>query len=270
MRLATSTPPIPRATLVAAALVFAMHSTASPSPAVGYQLDTDSDFEIGCQDGCACPVTMHGLQGSFELSWIGPDGDFDRYAVTAIDWRASAPGQEITITGAGEYLVGGGNAPRHRAVLDLAVDGGGIQRFDSGLVAGGEDFPAIRIAAAVHEFFCWDSVVVVRGSPLAEDATGAVAGAVAPVALAASPNPFEDATRIAWTLPAEALVHLRVYDVGGRLVRTLSAGRRHGPGPQAIAWDGRTDDGGEAPAGVYWVRLLAGGRTDVARIARVR
>ena len=47
-------------------------------------------------------------------------------------------------------------------------------------------------------------------------------------------------------------VRVRIYDVTGRLVRTL-ADRVFPPGEHTLVWDGATDDGGRAPRGVFFV-----------------
>jgi hypothetical protein len=73
------------------------------------------------------------------------------------------------------------------------------------------------------------------------------------------PNPFNPATTVEFTLDRDAMASLRVYDVSGRLVRTLldsylAAGRR------SVTWDGRDDAGHGVASGAYFLRLEAGGR----------
>ena len=69
------------------------------------------------------------------------------------------------------------------------------------------------------------------------------------------PNPFRGQTTILYGVPGGGeLATLRVYDVQGRLVRTLYEGRA--PSGLALAvWDGRSDRGEPVPAGVYFYRL---------------
>jgi hypothetical protein len=52
-------------------------------------------------------------------------------------------------------------------------------------------------------------------------------------------------------------VQLRIFDVGGRIVRTLVDDRLQ-PGEHIRTWDGRNDQGSGTAAGVYLVQLLAG------------
>jgi hypothetical protein len=58
-------------------------------------------------------------------------------------------------------------------------------------------------------------------------------------------------------VPREVDVRIRVYDVGGRLVRTLLDDRRT-QGAYRIIWDGTDRNGVQAAAGVYFVKVQAG------------
>jgi flagellar hook assembly protein FlgD len=51
---------------------------------------------------------------------------------------------------------------------------------------------------------------------------------------------------------------VKVYDVKGRLVRSLADDRR-AAGHHTLTWDGRTAGGRMAASGVYYLRLEAGG-----------
>jgi flagellar hook assembly protein FlgD len=70
------------------------------------------------------------------------------------------------------------------------------------------------------------------------------------------PNPFRHATEITFGLPDPAPVRLVVYDVGGRLVRTVVEGNRPS-GYHTVVWRGRDDVGRAVTPGVYFLRLQA-------------
>jgi len=251
------------------AWLFAWLFVATPSlaaPSVPYSLTQGSENEIGCFGPCECPVFMRGpLKGTFLLTPMGSDGTFRRYDVTNVDWVVQAGRGDISITGRGEYRVGSASPPQQQMVLDLNV-GGTSQHFDSGLV-GGVDFPRINISVATHGFFCWDSVFVVRSVP------GSASG-VPPhgpgLQAEALPNPFRDQTQVSFELPVGGPVDVRIHDVTGRLVRTLSDGMWAGAGPHALMWDGGADDGTDTPAGIYFARLEAPEVQATLRLARVR
>ena len=84
------------------------------------------------------------------------------------------------------------------------------------------------------------------------------------------PNPFGPGTTIAYELPAAARVDLRIYDVAGRLVRTLVDGSTVGAGRHAVPWDGRNDDGEQLASGVYLYRLEVGGEIMTKRMVLMR
>jgi hypothetical protein len=87
---------------------------------------------------------------------------------------------------------------------------------------------------------------------------------------AVAPNPFQSRTTLAYDLARRDPVDLRIYDVSGRLVRTLIAGDVQEAGPHAIEWDGRTDAGATSVSGLYFGRLVTGGDNDVRRLVRIR
>jgi hypothetical protein len=86
---------------------------------------------------------------------------------------------------------------------------------------------------------------------------------------AIGPNPFQGRTTVAYDLPRRGGVALRVYDVGGRLVRVLVSEVQEA-GAHTVEWDGRNAAGAMITSGLYFVRLESGGVSDVRRLARVR
>lgn len=72
------------------------------------------------------------------------------------------------------------------------------------------------------------------------------------------PNPFNPATTVRFELARAARAQVRVYDLSGRVVRTLVDEQRPA-GTQAVVWDGRDDAGQAAASGVYLVRMVADG-----------
>jgi len=85
----------------------------------------------------------------------------------------------------------------------------------------------------------------------------------------AAPNPFRDQTVIAFDLAQSGPADLTIYSAGGRRVRTLLAGTQE-PGEYHLSWDGRDEHGNAVGAGVYYMRLVAGGRHYTRPIVRLR
>jgi len=71
--------------------------------------------------------------------------------------------------------------------------------------------------------------------------------------------------RVEFDLLAAGRVSLKVYDVQGRVVRTLLE-QDAAPGTFGAQWDGLSDDGARVGPGLYFVRLQAGGRTTEKKV----
>ncbi len=73
-----------------------------------------------------------------------------------------------------------------------------------------------------------------------------------------TPNPFNPTTTISYSLASAGRVTLRIYDVAGRLVRTLVDDDHAPAGSREATWDGRDNSGATVASGVYFYRLEAG------------
>lgn len=87
--------------------------------------------------------------------------------------------------------------------------------------------------------------------------------------LRASRNPFHHRTEFLVDSSGGEGESLIVYDISGKPVRHLESGVST-VGKHTVTWDGRTDSGGQAPAGVYVARLTAEGRVATTRVALLR
>jgi subtilisin-like proprotein convertase family protein len=141
----------------------------------------------------------------------------------------------------------------------LAVDGPGTLADFNGVPASGSwSLRVIDAAAAdVGTLNTWCITVlgpvdssVVTNTPLGLDLPSATL-------FSGSPNPaFGGAMVIAYALPAALPVELSIYDVAGRLVRTLVRGRVPA-GMHSARWDGLDAARQPVAAGVYFTRLRA-------------
>jgi hypothetical protein len=89
-----------------------------------------------------------------------------------------------------------------------------------------------------------------------------------PRIVGAHPSPFAQATELSFTIPARGPVALEVYDVAGRLVRTLVDAPMDA-GPHAIRWDGRNGRGASTATGVYFLRLKTEEGSSSRKVVRV-
>ena len=81
----------------------------------------------------------------------------------------------------------------------------------------------------------------------------------------ASPNPFRKETALSFTLAAPAQAKLAVYDVAGRLVRTV-VHEELPEGDHTVSWDGRDNAGVRVAGGTYFAKLTA---TDITQTRKV-
>ena len=93
--------------------------------------------------------------------------------------------------------------------------------------------------------------------------------AAAPSLSVPAPNPFAVGTEIAYTVPTQRRVTLRVYSVTGRLVRTL-VDASVPAGVHRAQWDGRDSAGHETHSGIYFFKFTAGEVERTARVMKLR
>lgn len=72
------------------------------------------------------------------------------------------------------------------------------------------------------------------------------------------PNPFNPITTIRYGLPHSENVRIRIFDLLGREVRTLTDGEQKEAGYHIISWNGQDKNGRPVASGVYIYRFRAG------------
>lgn len=104
------------------------------------------------------------------------------------------------------------------------------------------------------------------------DATTDTRGGIPRIGVVLAPNtsnPFNPRTEITSQLPAPTHAALQVFDMRGRVVRTLAAGS-FGSGLQTFVWDGTNDAGAAVASGIYVYRLQSAGRSWARRMTLLK
>ena len=83
------------------------------------------------------------------------------------------------------------------------------------------------------------------------------------------PNPARAGVRISYTLPKAGWVNVDVFDIAGRMVRTLTHGTAE-PGRTVLPWNLTDDHGRGLDAGIYLIRASLLGETFTRRVVVVR
>ena len=90
------------------------------------------------------------------------------------------------------------------------------------------------------------------------------------ISVTAHPNPFNPQTTIAFELPRAMEVSLDIFDLQGRLVRSLLQSSPHTPGRHDQVWDGRDAEGQATASGVYFYKFTAGEQNRVGKLTLLK
>ena len=83
------------------------------------------------------------------------------------------------------------------------------------------------------------------------------------------PNPFNATTTIEYDLPILEDVSMDLYDIDGRVIRTLK-NERQSPGKYRVVWDGKNSKGILQPSGIYILSFRAGSFRANKRISLIK
>jgi hypothetical protein len=83
------------------------------------------------------------------------------------------------------------------------------------------------------------------------------------------PNPTAATTSLTWTMSGSAHASVLIFDVRGRLVRSLVDDVME-PGLHQITWNGLDSRGAHVVSGVYWAQLRVGRRAAAQQVVFLR
>jgi hypothetical protein len=153
-------------------------------------------------------------------------------------------------------------------LLEMAVGDAFVLKDNSGARAAIEalqnccaEYGLLKHARAMLEEFLGKDVWIALPAPTAGVSINKI---VSEPELAQNyPNPLNPSTKFSFTIPERAQVSVRIFDVRGRLVRTV-VDEMLPAGTHVRSWNGISDNGREVASGVYYYRLDTMGK----RIAR--
>lgn len=112
-----------------------------------------------------------------------------------------------------------------------------------------------RIATQGDYFVFFDSLGLAASGP------NNVKASASKMVNAVVPNPFVGSTKVSFSTLANGLVDVKVYNILGAEVATLSNGFRTA-GDHTLTWNGATNSGAIAPKGTYIIRVNAANKVD--------
>ncbi|MFC1800252.1 aryl-sulfate sulfotransferase [Candidatus Eisenbacteria bacterium] len=149
--------------------------------------------------------------------------------------------------------------PNGNTLISLSAGGIIFEVTQAGSTVWQYDHPTRNIPRSMRY---WDEGVGVESGDdlLADGLLGSVSG---------KPIPFRSSAQLSFELAEASQAELRVFDITGRCVANLADGD-FTAGNHHLSWNGRSDDGGDLPAGVYFVRVRAADETAVKKIVLAR
>ena len=72
------------------------------------------------------------------------------------------------------------------------------------------------------------------------------------------PNPFNPSTTISFVLPLSKKITLRIYDMLGKEITTLSNNEEFAKGSHSVVWNGKDRNGRTVSSGAYIAKMSAG------------
>ena len=192
-------------------------------------------------------TTTGGTPASYVACW-NPHGEVPVF-VTMFDARAADQGVDLSWDIAADEAVLG-----YKIYRSLEGAPSGEEIITAGLLAPNMRSYRDETALGGRRYEYTLSVVLGDGSEVQSQPVSVTTKAYALALEQNHPNPFNPSTTISFTLPERAKVKLAVYDVQGKLVRTL-VDATLGEGRQERTWDGKDTRGNPAATGAYFYRL---------------
>jgi hypothetical protein len=87
--------------------------------------------------------------------------------------------------------------------------------------------------------------------------------------VSASPNPFTDELTIDYNLPEDTHVNLAIYDLNGRLIRSL-VNENQTEGSHRVVWDAMNSNGNNLHNGIYLIKIESASGIQIEKIIHVQ
>ena len=214
------------------------------------------------------PGTQHGSSGVaagmvFYGEYLNPDGA----RVIALDCET---GEQVWAYSTGSDFIASSPAITDGVVYIAATDWN-LYAFGTGLKYTYRDDLFAEVGPNELIVGAYDG-----GSAIAADAvnfvvtgTGLELDPSPRLALAAAPNPFYSVTTICFKLQKPGRTSVRVYDLTGRCLRTLTDSATEA-GEHTVVWNGRDAAGAPVPSGLYICRIRTGPVSETTGLCLLR
>lgn len=248
-------------------------STERSSPSIG-DIDGDGDLEIVCGSAWHKVYAWH-HDGSIVTGWpqsTGTSGAFVQGTPAIADIDGDGDIEIIASAYTGlfvwdydgtlhtGYPVYTGMTRSSPVIADLDLDG------DIEVIVGSHNdslyawdltgtFNPANIEWSSFRHDLYNSGYLYWGSLGVDDDFEITRGTTTTFSFSCYPNPIINTSVISYMLSSNSVVHLDIYNISGRLVRTLVDGEYSTSGEHSVIWDGKNNLGSTATPGIYFCRL---------------
>lgn len=219
-----------------------------------YRTDENVDIE-------ACSDTG----GGYNVGWTAADEWLEYTIVAPYAGPYTLTARVASLSGGGLFRVEFGGQDKTGSIAVNATTGWQTWTTLERTVTLEAGTQVMRVAIEAAGFNLNWIELASQATPVMEDVAAA-----RPVLHPCSPNPFNPMTTIRFELPQDGRVSLEVYDVAGKLIRTLVAAEEVRAGAHRVVWNGRDEAGHSAAAGVYFARLRAGESVQTQRMTLLK
>ena len=223
------------------------------NPTAGVAVTAPPGPVYAAPDSVEFAFTIHNTGNAEDLVIVAPSGIVQGWAAYVRE-GADARSDSIAVAippGANAALTCGVVIPpaapdsttETLRVTAISTNGAGVSAFGDlvvGALASATDAPAVA-------------------SPVPATAGLAITGS----------NPFRSRSAVSLALTHEQSARLQIYDVAGRLVRTLHDATLEA-GVHRIEWDGTNGEGRAVPSGIYFLKADAHEVHETARLVRMK
>jgi hypothetical protein len=175
--------------------------------------------------------------------------DLDAPRITSFHPASGQVGTEVTITGS--RFTGATSVTFNGAAASFVVDSDG------------------QVRAVVPAAAGTGTIMVSTALGTGNSAAGFVVVPPPPTPPQVYPNPLSARASVRFEVPYSGVVNLMIFDVMGRVVRTLFEGELPS-GVHVVSWDALNDGGDRVSSGVYWVRFRGSDFTTTRKLLLTR
>ncbi|HEU4364801.1 MAG TPA: T9SS type A sorting domain-containing protein [Candidatus Krumholzibacteria bacterium] len=234
-----------------------------------YMASGSNDLRIADISNPAAPSIVESFAPGGEAESVWVEGNHAFVASAAALWIVDVS-DPPNPTIAGSIATTGANDVQIRGGYLYLADDEALRVFEVANPVAPVEVGNITLGSNIYSVVVAPPSIFVRsGGPVIELSTDLITAASTPRSTLElhqnHPNPFTPSTTIEFTLPTGGHTTLEIFDVRGRLVRTL-VNESFPAGPRAIIWNGSDANGETVPSGIYFYRLATAGRVETRKM----